>query len=73
MDTRRVLVVTRGDPGDRQAVPEEGRRELPIEQIRELRWCGNLTAHLHNLVGYLEPGPVRERIVTWAATRQRRP
>ncbi|MFE3774595.1 hypothetical protein [Streptomyces sp. NPDC059122] len=44
-------------------------RDLPIEQIRELRWHKNLTAHLESLAGYLAPGPVRERLVTWAATR----
>ncbi|MFE2580113.1 hypothetical protein [Streptomyces sp. NPDC059378] len=51
----------------------EGWRDLPIEQIRELRWHKNLTAHLDILVAYLEPGPVRERIIVWAATRQHLP
>ncbi|MDG4857475.1 hypothetical protein P8605_04765 [Streptomyces sp. T-3] len=51
----------------------EGWRDLPIEQIRELRWHKNLTAHLDSLVGHLEPGPVRERIVAWTATRQHLP
>jgi hypothetical protein len=48
----------------------EGRRDLPIEQIRELRWHKNLTGHLKSLVGYLAPGPVREQLITWTATRQ---
>ncbi|MEV7393242.1 MULTISPECIES: hypothetical protein [unclassified Streptomyces] len=48
----------------------EGWRDLPTEQIRELRRHKNLTAHLERLVGYLVPGPVRERLVTWTATRR---
>ncbi|MFJ4368873.1 hypothetical protein ACIP4S_32720 [Streptomyces chartreusis] len=47
----------------------EGWRDLPTEQIRELRRHKNLTAHLESLVGYLAPGPVRERLVTWTAIR----
>jgi hypothetical protein len=47
----------------------EGWRDLPIEQTRELRRHKNLTAHLESLVGHLAPGPVRERLVTWTATR----
>ncbi|AJC62018.1 site-specific integrase [Streptomyces sp. 769] len=47
----------------------EGWRDLPTGQIRELRRHKNLTAHLEGLVGYLAPGPVRERLVTWTATR----
>ncbi|MFG2772141.1 hypothetical protein [Streptomyces sp. NPDC048350] len=47
----------------------EGWRDLPIEQIRELRWHKNLTAHLESLVGYLEPGPVHEHLTAWNATR----
>ncbi|WP_369021326.1 hypothetical protein ABZ326_33290 [Streptomyces californicus] len=47
----------------------EGWRDLPTGQIRELRRHRNLTAHLESLVGYLAPGPVRERLVTWTATR----
>ncbi|WP_253266338.1 hypothetical protein [Streptomyces sp. 6-11-2] len=51
----------------------EGWRDLPIEQIRELRRHKNLTAHLDSLVGYLEPGPVRGRLVAWTAIRQHLP
>ncbi|MDP9947285.1 MULTISPECIES: hypothetical protein [Streptomyces] len=47
----------------------EGWRDLLTGQIRELRRHRNLTAHLESLVGYLAPGPVRERLVTWTATR----
>lgn len=43
---------------------------LPIEQIRELRRHKNLTAHLDSLVGHLEPGPVRERLLAWSETRR---
>ncbi|MFE6039950.1 hypothetical protein [Streptomyces sp. NPDC056452] len=51
----------------------EGWRDIPVEQIRELRWHKNLTAHLDNLVGYLKPGPVREQIVACIAVRQHLP
>lgn len=44
-------------------------RDLPLGQIRELRWHKNLTAHLDILVGYLAHGPVREQLATWNATR----
>lgn len=47
----------------------KGWRDLPIEQIHELRRHKNLTAHLETLVGYLAPDPVRERLVAWTATR----
>ncbi|MGG7569788.1 hypothetical protein [Streptomyces sirii] len=47
----------------------KGWRDLPIDQIRELRRHKNLTAHLESLVGYLAPGPARERLVAWTATR----
>lgn len=48
-------------------------RDLAIEQIRELRWHKNLTAHLDSLVGYLAPGPARDQLVAWSAARQRLP
>ncbi|KDN87703.1 hypothetical protein KCH_05380 [Kitasatospora cheerisanensis KCTC 2395] len=47
----------------------EGWRDLPLEQIRELRRHKNLTAHLESLVGHLSPGPVREQLVAWTVTR----
>ncbi|RSO10017.1 hypothetical protein DMH26_00210 [Streptomyces sp. WAC 05379] len=47
----------------------EGWRDLPIEQIRDLRWHKNLTAHLESLVGHLAPGPVRGQLVAWTTTR----
>ncbi|MEU2494081.1 hypothetical protein [Streptomyces sp. NPDC007883] len=45
-------------------------RELPIEQIRELRRHKNLTAHLERLIGHLQPGPTRDRLLPWIETRQ---
>ncbi|MFF7976613.1 hypothetical protein [Streptomyces sp. NPDC007905] len=45
-------------------------RELPLEQIRALRRHKNLTAHLEGLIGYLQPGPTRDRLLPWIETRQ---
>jgi hypothetical protein len=45
-------------------------RELPIEQIRELRRHRNLTGHLKWLIGHLQPGPTRDRLLPWIDTRQ---
>ncbi|MFE2103951.1 MULTISPECIES: hypothetical protein [unclassified Streptomyces] len=45
-------------------------RELPLEQIHELRRHKNLTAHLERLIGYLQPGPTRDRLLPWIETRQ---
>lgn len=45
-------------------------RELPIEQIRELRRHKNLTAHLEWLIGHLQPGPTRDLLLPWIETRQ---
>ncbi|MEU6839767.1 hypothetical protein ACFUJX_07650 [Streptomyces rubiginosohelvolus] len=47
----------------------ESWRDLPTEQIRELRRHKNLTAHLESLVDYLAPGPAREQLLTWTAIR----
>ena len=52
------------------AALSDGWRDLAIEQIRELRWHKNLTAHVERLVGYLAPGPVHDQLLTWPATRQ---
>ncbi|MFE5910537.1 hypothetical protein ACFQ6B_15845 [Streptomyces wedmorensis] len=68
-DTLDALTLTLAQ-ADRLA---EGWRDRPIEQIRELRWHKNLTAHLDQLIDYLEPGPLRQRIVAWSATRLRLP
>jgi hypothetical protein len=64
-DTLHALTFTPGQAADLA----EGWRDLPIEQIRELRRHKNLTAHLESLVGYLAPGPDRERLVAWTTTR----
>ncbi|MGW2090004.1 hypothetical protein [Streptomyces sp. NPDC001880] len=45
-------------------------RELPIEQIRELRRHKNLTAHLERLMNRLRPGPIRDQLLLWAEARQ---
>ncbi|MFJ4843212.1 hypothetical protein [Streptomyces sp. NPDC088746] len=45
-------------------------RELPIQQIRELRRHKNLTAHLEWLIGHLQPGPTRDPLLPWIETRQ---
>jgi hypothetical protein len=50
-----------------------GRRESTIEQIRELRWHKNLTAHLAGLAGHLEPGPTRDLLLAWVEVRPRLP
>ncbi len=44
-------------------------RELPLEQIRELRRHKNLTAHLDVLIGHLKPGPERDRLNPWLEVR----
>ncbi|MFI6107005.1 hypothetical protein [Streptomyces sp. NPDC051310] len=65
-DTLHALTFTPAQAADLA----EGWRDLPIELIRELRRHKNLTAHLESLVGYLAPGPARERLVAWTTTRQ---
>jgi hypothetical protein len=64
-DTLDTLVCT----PTQAAALAEGWRGLPVERIRELRWHKNLTAHLESLIGHLAPGPVRERLAVWNATR----
>ncbi|MEU2653806.1 hypothetical protein ABZ615_00615 [Streptomyces sp. NPDC007325] len=44
-------------------------RELPLEQIRELRRHKNLTAHLERLIGHLKPGPTHDRLLQWIEAR----
>lgn len=44
-------------------------RELPIEQIRELRHHKTLTLHLGHLIGYLPPGPVTDQLMAWNEAR----
>lgn len=45
-------------------------RELPIEQIRELRRHKNLTGHLKWLISHLRAGPTRDRLLPWIEERQ---
>lgn len=64
-DTLDALILT----PSRAAGLAQDWHDLPVEQIRTLRCHKNLTAHLESLVSYLPPGPVREQLVTWTATR----
>lgn len=48
-------------------------RDLPIDQISELRRHKNLTAHLDGLVGYLQPGPTKDRLLAWLGVRAQLP
>ncbi|MGW4489873.1 hypothetical protein ACWEOE_39345 [Amycolatopsis sp. NPDC004368] len=45
-------------------------RELSAEQVRELRRHKSVTAHLERLIGHLQPGPTRDRLLPWIETRQ---
>ena len=65
-DTLAALTV---DPEDARAMSASW-RDLPIEQIAELRRHKNLTAHLDRLVGLLPPGLTRERVATWVEVRK---
>ncbi|WP_328649106.1 hypothetical protein OHS58_18035 [Amycolatopsis sp. NBC_00348] len=40
-------------------------RDLPREQIRDLHRHRALTCHVDRLVGHLQAGPVRERLIGW--------
>ncbi|WP_093661786.1 hypothetical protein [Streptomyces wuyuanensis] len=46
--------------------------ELPFEQTRELWRHKNPTAHLERLIGHLQPGPTRGRLLPWIETRRHR-
>ncbi|MFJ8437169.1 hypothetical protein ACIQ9P_38345 [Kitasatospora sp. NPDC094019] len=48
-------------------------RDLPVEQIGELRRHKNLTTHLDRLANHLEPGPVRDRLIDWTEARSHLP
>ena len=65
-DTLAALTV---DPTDARKM-SSGWRDLPIEQIGELRRQKNLTAHLDMLVDKLQPGPIKDRLVVWAEVRK---
>lgn len=47
--------------------------DLPPEQIGELRQHTNLTSHLADLVGYLQPGPARDQVAGWIEVREHLP
>ena len=65
-DTLAALTV---DPDDVRT-KSVGCRDLPIEQIGELRLLKNLTAHLDRLVDLLQPGATKDRLVVWAEVRK---
>lgn len=48
-------------------------RDLPIEQIGELRRHKNLTAHAARLVAHLRPGPVGDLLLAWSRARPHLP
>ncbi|MET9104514.1 hypothetical protein [Streptomyces antibioticus] len=64
-----TLVALRLTPSDAAALADNW-RDLPIEQIRELRRHKNLTAHLERLITHLRPGPTHDRLLPWIETRQ---
>jgi hypothetical protein len=57
------------DPKDARTM-STGWRDRPIEQIGELRRRKNLTAHMDRLVDLLQPGPGKDRFVTWLEVRE---
>jgi hypothetical protein len=60
------------DPGQASATAANW-RDLPIEQIGQLRRHRNLTSHLSMLVSYLQPGPTRDQLVAWIEAREHPP
>lgn len=42
-----------------------GWRNLPVEQISELRQHKNLTAHLDKLIRHLQTGPATDQLIAW--------
>lgn len=48
-------------------------RDLPKEQIEELRRHKNLTSHLATLASYLQPGPTRDQVTGWIEVREHLP
>ncbi|MGW7297492.1 hypothetical protein [Streptomyces sp. NPDC054829] len=68
-DTLRALRLT---PAQAAAL-SDGWRDLPLDQIRRLRWHKNLTAHARCLLAYLPPGRTREQLQTWVSIRRSLP
>ena len=64
-DTLDALALT---PSEAEALASNW-RELPIEQIRELRQHKNLTLHLDSLIRYLRPSSQRDQLLLWTETR----
>ena len=60
------------DPGQASATAANW-RDLPTEQIGELRRHRNLTSHLATLISYLQPGPTRDQIAGWIEVREHLP
>jgi hypothetical protein len=57
------------DPDDARTI-STNRRDLPIEQIGELRRQKNLTAHLDRLLDILQPGATKDQLVVWSEVRK---
>lgn len=68
-DTLRALRLT---PAQAVAL-SDGWRDLPLDQIRRLRWHKNLTAHLKCLLDHLPPGHTREQVRAWVSIRRSLP
>ncbi|SEL25913.1 hypothetical protein [Streptacidiphilus jiangxiensis] len=58
---------------DQATTLSASRRDLPTEQISELRRHKNKTAHLDRLLGFLPPGPDKVRLTAWAEARKHLP
>ncbi|MFF2518851.1 hypothetical protein [Streptomyces sp. NPDC058086] len=50
-----------------------GWRDLPIEQIGDLRRHKNLTAHIDRLMPSLPSGPIKDQLASWASVRRHLP
>jgi hypothetical protein len=48
-------------------------RNLPVEQLSELRQHKNLTAHLDKLIRHVRTGPVRDQLIAWTEMRPHLP
>jgi hypothetical protein len=60
------------DPGQVIALSASW-RDLPIEQIGELRRYKSMTAHLGRLLDFLPPGPDKDRLITWTEVHKHLP
>jgi hypothetical protein len=63
-----TLAALRLDPTE-AATAVQNWRQLPIEDISELRRHKNLTGHLDKLINYLPPGPTRAQLTAWTEIR----